>query len=302
MKKILFGVFLAIISVWASAWPTKEITIVIPYQAGGVTDQLARTMQVDLENILKVPVVIQNKPGAANMVAINHIMSKPSDDHTFLFTIDEFVSGPVFQNSTAYKNFKGVTITGVVPFLVYSTSTSNLEKFKKQLKNNTKIDIGSVGVNGGANLWISNLQPITVNSISYKGSPQLLTDVVAGHSEYGIMSMSGSYSLIQQGKLNPIMVSSSHRNTQMPHVPTFKELNLHGDSAENWFGIVTQKETSDQAVYKFSGAVRLIVANNPEVKEFTKKGMNLVNLDPVQSDKFLEKEIARFEKLYQKSK
>lgn len=77
---------------------------------------------------------------------------------------------------------------------------------------------------------------------------------------------------------------------------------LHGDSAENWFGIVTQKETSDQAVYKFSGAVRLIVAKNLEVKEFTKKGMNLVNLDPVQSDKFLEKEIARFEKLYQKSK
>ena len=302
MKKLLLGLILMTSSSWAVAWPTKEITIVIPYQAGGVTDQLARTMQADLENILKVPVVIQNKPGAANMVAINHIMSKPADDHTFLFTIDEFVSGPVFQNSTAYKNFKGVTITGVVPFLVYSTSTSDLEKFKKQLKNNVKVDVGSVGTNGGANLWISNLQPIILNSIPYKGSPQLLTDVVAGHAEYGIMSMSGSYSLIQQGKLNPIMVSSNQRNPQMPHVPTFRELNLHGESAENWFGIVTQKETSNQAVVKFSSAVRLIVSNNPEVKEFNKKGMNLINLDPVQTDKFLEKEIIRFEKLYQKSK
>lgn len=302
MKKLLIS--LLFVSTACFAWPTKEITIIVPYLPGGVTDQLARTMQNDLESELKVPVRIKNLPGAANSAALNHLLLEEFDNHTFLYTIDDLIPGQMFlpADGKRYEHLKAVTITGTVPFLVVGKKDFDLTKFKAQIKNKQRVSIANAGINGGADIWIRNLTSnIEFLTVPYKGTPPMINDVVAGHVDYAVLSQTGTYQFVQEGKLNAIMVSTETRNSKLKDTPTFRELGFTGDSAEVWFGILTRKDTSKQATEKFSEAVRRSVRNNPAFKTFENKGMNLVNMSVDDSERFFQKEIARFSrsKVYQ---
>jgi tripartite-type tricarboxylate transporter receptor subunit TctC len=131
--KAVVGTLLGIISTAVLAWPTQPITIVVPYPPGGVNDQIARFMQSDLESILKVPVQIENKPGSANAVAMNYVLNKPDNNHTFIVSMDDFIVGPLYKDSKLYQEFKAVNVVGTVPYLLYSGSNGTLANFKKQI-------------------------------------------------------------------------------------------------------------------------------------------------------------------------
>ena len=295
MKKLITLV-LTLIATTAFAWPTQDITLVVPYPPGGVNDQIARFIQPDLESILRVRVQVLNLPGAANSVAINHVMSKPNDDHTFIVSMDDFIVGPLYQNNTAYNNFKAVNVVGTVPYLLVGGPNASVAKLKQQIQNKTTVNIGNNGVNGGAHLWITNLKsPLVVNSIFYKGSAPALTDVMAGHTEYGVSSIAASYKFVESGKLMPIMQSGQHRSTTYPKVPTQHELRFRGPDALTWFAIFTRKDTSNVAINKFSEITRLIIANNTHFQELKTTGMNVTNLGVVESNAFFKQQIQQFE-------
>jgi tripartite-type tricarboxylate transporter receptor subunit TctC len=294
--KTIIGILLGIISTAALAWPNQPITIVVPYPPGGVNDQIARFMQPDLESILKVPVVVENKPGAANAMAINYVLSKPNNDHTFIVSMDDFVVGPLYKDSKSYQEFKAINVVGTVPYLLYSGSTGSLANFKKQIKNNSTVNVGNNGVNSGSHLWTSNLtSTLKINSIFYKGSTPMITDVVAGHTEYGASSIASSYPMVKSGKLIPIMQSGSKRSATYPNVPTQRELGFKGATSTTWFAIFTKNNTSDIASKRFAEAARIIIANNPNIQEFKNTGMDISNLGYNESESFFKQEIQQFE-------
>ena len=295
MKKII-ALLLTFVTATAFAWPTQDITLVVPYPPGGVNDQIARFMQPDLESILRVRVQVLNLPGAANSVAINHVLSKPNDDHTFIITMDDFIVGPLYQNNTSYNNFKAVNVVGTVPYIMFGGPNASIKNLKQQIQKKSTVNIGNNGINGGAYLWITNLKsPLAVNSIFYKGSSPVLTDVMAGHTEYGVSSIAASYKFIQAGKLIPVMQSGRTRSTTYPTVPTQNELGFSGPDAVTWFAIFTRKDTPTVVVNKFSETARLIIANNPRLQEFKTTGMNVTNLGVVESDAFFKQQIQQFE-------
>ena len=295
MKKII-ALILTFITTTVFAWPTQDITLIVPYPPGGVNDQLARLMQPDLESILRVRVQVLNFPGAANSVAINHVMGKPNDDHTFIVSMNDFIVGPLYQNNTAYTNFKAVNIIGSVPYVMFGNSKASTEKLQRQIQQKATVNVGNNGINGGAHLWITNLKsPLTINSIFYKGSTPVLTDTMAGHIEYGVSSIAASYNFIQAGNLIPVMQSGQRRSTTLPKVPTQHELGFRGPDASTWFAIYSRKDTSDVAVNKFSASARLIISNNPYLQEFKTTGMNITNLGLAESDVFFKQQIQLFE-------
>jgi tripartite-type tricarboxylate transporter receptor subunit TctC len=289
MKRVVALIFL-LLPLIALAWPSKDITIVVPYAPGGVNDQLARLIAPDLESILRVPVQIKNMPGAANAVAVNHILNEKNDSHTFLFTMDDLIIG---RN---YEQFRPVTIIGTVPFMVVGNSKRSVQEFKEQVRTRKLVSIANNGAQGSAAFWLSQLHTtLQINPIPYKGLAPELTDVLAGQVDYGVASVTGWHPHIQAGKLVPIMVSTN-RIPLYPNVPGFKELGIVGPSASTWFGVFARQDTDTLAVKKFSDTVRLRVKNNIKVQNLQETGMDIVNLDATASAAFISREITRFTK------
>jgi tripartite-type tricarboxylate transporter receptor subunit TctC len=277
-------------------WPTKEITLIVPYPPGGMNDQIARIIQPDLERVLKVTVTVQNLPGAANAVAINHVLSRPNDNHTFIVSMDDFVTGPLYQNNRSYTAFKSINVIGTVPYLILGGRTASVSEFKNQIDNRHTVNIGSNGINSGSELWLKNLQSsLKFNTIPYKGGSQLLADVMAGHSEYGVISITAAYPMILNGDLIPLVQSGMNRSAVLPLVPTQAELGLSGLPAIAWFSIFTRNDTMDSASKKFSDEVRMIVAENSKIQRFKSTGMDITNLNYTQSALFFQQQIEHFE-------
>lgn len=290
MKRIVALIF-ALLPLVAQAWPNKDITLVVPYAPGGVNDSLARLIAPDLESILKVPVQIKNMPGAANAVAVNHILSEKNDNHTFLFTMDDLIIG-----SRNHEQFQPVTIIGTVPFMVVGNSKRSLREFQSQIRNRRNVSVANNGATGSAAFWISRLHTtLNINPIPYKGLAPELTDVLAGQVDYGVASVTGWHPYIQSGKLVPIMVSTN-RISLYPTVPGFRELGFVGPTATTWFGVFARQDTDVEAVKKFSDTVRLIVKNNTKVQDLRNTGLDIVNLDLPASASFINREITRFSK------
>jgi tripartite-type tricarboxylate transporter receptor subunit TctC len=296
MKKII-ALVLTLITSSVLAWPTRDITLIVPYPPGGVNDQLARFMQPDLESILRVPVIVKNMPGAANLLAINHVLNQSNDNHTFIISMDDFLLGPLYQNQKTYKDFVSTNIIGTVPYMFYGGANTSLTKFKEQIKNRATVNVGNNGVNGSAHLWTTGLiSSLTINPIFYKGAAPTIADVVAGHSEYGVTSITATNKWIQSGRLNPIMQSSNTRNHLYPNVPTAQELGFKGPTAETWFAVFARKDTDTQALTIFGDRVRLIIANNVKIQAMRDDGMNLINLSGSSADAFYRDQITKFEK------
>lgn len=297
MKKIIFFILTLFLTTHSHAhWPTREIALIVPYPPGGINDQIARIIQPELESVFKVPVTVQNLPGAANAVAINHVLSKPNDNHTFIVSMDDFVTGPLYQNNKSYTAFKSINIIGTVPYLIFGGKTATMTKFTNQILRGDTVNIGSNGINSGSELWLKNLSSsLKFNTVPYKGGSQLLTDVMAGHSEYGIISITAAYPMIQNGDLIPLVQSGNYRSAVFPEVPTQAELGLDGPPSMAWFSIFTRNDTPDSTGEKFAQAVRTIVAASAKIQRFQSTGMDVTNLNYTESNLFFQQQIKHFE-------
>jgi tripartite-type tricarboxylate transporter receptor subunit TctC len=270
--------------------------LVVPYPAGGVNDQIARMAQPDLESILKVGVNVVNIPGAGNMNAINHVLARENDDHTFIVTMDDFITGPLYLNNNSYKKFVATNIVGVVPYAFYGNSNKNLTTLKQQLKNKQLVNVGNNGVNGGGHLFLSDLTgSLKFNLVPYKGSNPLILDVIAGHVEYGTSTLSAIKEQVDAGKLVPLMVSGDKRSTVYPNVPTMKELGFKNTNVKSWFGIFARQDTSKESVSKMSDTLSLIISNNYKIQNFKSGGMTISNLSGEDANKYYNKQIEHFE-------
>lgn len=294
MKKLIVGALVALFASAALAWPTKEITIIVPFSPGGIGDTHSRVTAIDLEKMFNVPVVVKNMPGGAMAVAMNHILATENDNHTFMWSMDDVVVTPIVQNTRNYEKFAGVNIVGTYPAVIFGGPDSSLDKFKQQVSNGSTVNVGNLGYNGHYHLWTTNIQSkLKVNPVPYKGQAQMIPDVISGNLEYGISNLSAFLSLVKDGKLKPIMISTATRQHYLPDVPTFRELGFKGDAMTGWLGYTARRDTDPEAIAKFGAAVRTITVNNTKVQELGQRGINLVNLGPADADKFLADEVRR---------
>ena len=278
------------------AWPTKPITLVVPYPAGGTLDQIARNTQRDIESILKVTVNVINIPGAGNMSAINHVLNRENDDHTFVMTMEDLITGPLYLNSTSYKRFIATNILGDVPYALYGNTTKNINKLKEQIKNKAIVNVGNNGVNGGAYLFMNQLSGnLQFNLVPYKGAAPLILDVLGGHVEYGMSSMSAISEQVDSGKIVALAVSGNARSALYPVVPTLKELGFKNTNVKALFGVFTRDDTSKEAIDKMSSTMKLIFANNVWIQNLKTTGMTVTNLSGEEAMLFYNQQVKHFE-------
>jgi tripartite-type tricarboxylate transporter receptor subunit TctC len=292
-KNLLFFILLFVFNYAQAGWPTRDVTIIVPFPPGGVNDQLARSVAPNLEKQLGISVNIINIPGAANGVALNHVLASPNNNHTFVLTNEDIILGQTLAGTNLHKQFQPVAIISTVPMLLVTNNSAGVAKFQKDLKKHAKVNIGNNGIGGAAAVWLSQSKSsLDINQIPYKGATPLLVDTLSGQVDYGLMSITGWHQNLQAKKIFPIFVTSQSRSPVLPNVPTFTELGIRGESANIWFGVFTRQDTDGEAVYKFNRALRNVLTLDLTTK-FQQSGMNFLDFTPRQAETFINSEIKK---------
>ena len=239
LKALLVSVFLVLSgTAFAQAWPTKPVKIIVPYPPGGVTDLFARVLGQQMQESLGQPVLVENKPGASQMVGAMMVAKAPADGYTLLVgSITSLAMNAYTQKNIQYdpvKDFAPVSLGMTMPmFLVVNPTTvpvNNVKELIALLKANPgKFTFSTTG-NGGSTHMAGELFKIMtgtdMTAIPYKGSAPGIADIVAGQVHLSFDPGSSTMPYFKTGKLKPLAVTGLKRFSLMPDLPTVQELGI----------------------------------------------------------------------------
>jgi tripartite-type tricarboxylate transporter receptor subunit TctC len=293
MKKIviaLAGVAAIAVSglAHAQAYPSKPVRIVVPYTAGGPADVLVRGLGQKLTEKWGQQVVVDNKPGANEIVAAEAVAKSAPDGYTFLLASDAvYTLNQYLYSKLPYDPAKDFVPVGrlVTANLMLVTrpdfpagSVKELIDYAK--KNPGKLSYGSVGAGGVNHLamsWFNNLNGLSMEHVPYKGLVQGLQDIVTGRLDVMFAVIGGALPFVQSNKLKALAVSGKARNGVVPNVPTFAEVGYPSFDASFYFAIAAPAGTPRDVVAKFATDAREIVNS----AEFREKYLTNLGFEPV---------------------
>ena len=312
MTKALWTALLGLLTITTSAvaqdWPTRPITMIVPFAAGGGLDVAARNLAQRIGEILGQTVVIENVGGAGGMVGSARVAKAAPDGYTFVFGN----SGTHAANQTLYKkplydaasDFAPVILFAEVPRVMSvrkDLPVSNLQEFIAYAKaNKDKIQFGSAGVGSASHVGCVLLNEaigVEITHIPFRGSGIALQELVAGRHDYVCEVISTSISQIQPGLIKPLAVMSAQRSPLLPNVPTAHEQGLKDFDASAWYAFFLPKGTPAPIVAKLNDAVSKTL-DTPAVRERLEGlGIGVVAADrrsPQYLGDFVKREIVKW--------
>jgi tripartite-type tricarboxylate transporter receptor subunit TctC len=289
---------------WASAqvsstYPDKPIRIIVSYTAGGTTDILAREVGNQLSVRWKVPVVIENKPGAAGNLGTELVGRSAPDGYTLLASS----SGPVSINPTLFKslavdpqkNLQPIALLGDIPNLLVVPSNSGIGNWKEFIAyakaNGDKLNYGSTGIGTAAHLigfLFSQKANLNALHVPYKGA-EATRDLVAGRLSFMFATAPSVIPLIKAGQLKAIAVSSRKRISALPDVPTLAECGVDIETGA-WFGLFAPAKTDLAIVNKLNEAVVSILETPALKQKLTGLGADPIPMNVSEFAKFVNAE------------
>jgi tripartite-type tricarboxylate transporter receptor subunit TctC len=260
----------------ADNYPSKPVTIVLPYATGGSADMLARFAAQALQTELGKPAIVEAKPGAGGVLGTEFVSRAEPDGYTLALT----ASGTMAVNPYVYKlrykpleDFKQITVLVDLPFVVVTNNefpAKNLQEFIDYgRKNPNKITFGNAGLGTQQHLtqlMFARAAGMQVNIVPYKGSSPAMNDLLGGHIDAVLDNTGVQTPFIKAGKVRPLFVTNPERVAALPDVPTAPEAGLQGFSAVAWFGLAAPKGTPDEIIEKIQQALAREFAK-PEMKQ-----------------------------------
>jgi tripartite-type tricarboxylate transporter receptor subunit TctC len=289
--RVVLGATLALMLVCAKtpasaqAYPTKPITIVVPLAAGTGMDTIARFYGEQLSQALGKPVVIENKPGAALMLAPAAVAAAPADGYTLLVGVTgHFATLPVLYKKVNYdadKDFVPISIYLKSPFVLVADPALPLHSaadFLALVKaSKPPLTYSTPGVGTMQHLAVESIKQqfgLDLVHVPYRNTSQSVTDIVAGHVSTGVAEVGASVPLIREGKLRALAVTSSNRLSALPDVPTFAEAaNAPGFEAVSWHALVAPAGTPKPIVDRLHQEMRRIMGTPEMAKRIVELGL-----------------------------
>lgn len=288
----------------AQAWPSKTVTIVVPFPPGGTTDVLARAVATKLAPALGQPVIVENRPGAGATLGAAQVAKAPADGHTLLMgavhhTIAQSVYKKLGYNFEA--DFAPITTVALVPnILVVSakTSYSNVKDLVAAAKAAPdKLSYGSNG-NGTAQHMIgTQFQQISgtqILHVPYKGSGPLTTDLLGGQVDMSFDTITPVLPFIKEGRLKPLAVTTARRSSALPDVPTLQEAGVPGIAIGTWFGLLAPAATPKNVVARLNSEIVKIINSAEFRKQMLDIGAEPVGNKPEEMARQIRDESAKF--------
>ena len=294
-------------------WPSKPLSYIVPFTPGGSTDIIGRTISQKLAEVLRQPVVVDNKPGAAGAVGAGFVAKAKPDGYTlFGGTISTHAINASLYKNLSYdpvKDFEPITLVATLPNVLIVNPNLGLNSvadlialLKKDAGKRTFASSGSGTSTHLAGELFADLIGIELRHIPYKGTPPAMLDVASGQVTFMFDQMTAAISLAQAGKLKLLAVTTAKRMTLAPQLPTMIESGVAGFDMSSWQAVYAPKGTPAAIVQRLNAEIVKIL-RMPDVREKlgTQLGMDIVASSPAELAAHMNKEIPRWAALVKKS-
>ncbi|TQL83632.1 tripartite tricarboxylate transporter substrate binding protein [Delftia sp. HK171] len=301
-------------SAWAqSPWPFKPIRIIVPYTAGGFTDQMARLLQVGLQKALGQPVIVENKPGANSIIGVDQIAKAAPDGHTFGVVIAAYAANTTLYPKLPYnpkKDLVGVSLMGVSPLVAAVAmnapfkTTPELIAYAKA--NPGKVGFGSSGSGSSAHLTTELMKLLTKTDmvhVPYKGAAPALADLMGGQIPLFLDPPPNLIQPAKAGRIRLIGVASDKRLAALPDVPTFVEQGYDGLLGSTWAAMIAPAGVPREIVQRMSAEVSRII-RSAEVSQRLEQVMGTFaeGSTPEECDRFIAAETEKWGRVIREAK
>lgn len=292
----------------ASSYPSKPITIIVPFTSGGTTDLLARLIGQKLSERWKVPVVIENKPGAGGNIGSAQVARGEPDGYTLVMgTIGTHaINASMYANMRydAAEDFSPITRAAMVPNVLVVNANAPFNSVKEMIAyakaNPGKLTFGSSG--HGTTLQMSGellkmIEKIDMVHIPYKGSAPAIADLLGNQITMIFDNVPSALPHIKSGKLKPLAVTSAQRVPQLPDVPTMMESGVPNYDVVSWFGLLAPAKTPGPIIEKLNKNI-VDILKSPDVDQQIKDlGAIPTPESPSQFGSFIRAELDKWNKV-----
>jgi tripartite-type tricarboxylate transporter receptor subunit TctC len=261
----------------ADDYPTRTITFVCPFPAGGGTDILARLLAAELQDKLKQTVIVENRVGAGTVVAAQTVARSAPDGYQILLApVTTLAINPAVLKSLPYdpvKDFAPIGLVGSAEFGLVANPSLGAKTLPELIdiikKRPGELSFGTSGAGTPHHLLMAMFLKMIdgkAQHVPYRGSGPALTDVVAGNIQFMMVDLAVAIPMIKEGKVRAYGVTSTTRIRAMPDLPTIAEAGLPGYAGAGWFSVVARAGTPRAAIDKINGVLTAYL-KRPEVQE-----------------------------------
>ena len=296
---------------FAQEYPARNITLVVPFPPGGSPDILARLISHKLENVLKKPIVIENRGGAGGTIAAEGVSRAPADGYTLLMghigTLAVAVGIYPNLRYDPVKSFQPISMVArvnnvlVINPLLPIHSVQDLIDYAR--KNPKQLNYGSGGNGSAAHIAMeafADAAKIELMHVPYRGTNPSVTDVIAGHVQLTLTGATAVLEHVRAGKLRGLGVAGPQRLASAPDIPTIAET-LPGFEASQWYGVVAPAGTPEPVVQKLNTEIPRTLAMPDVVESLERDGAQAWATSPEEFSAFIVQEIARWSDLIRRA-
>jgi tripartite-type tricarboxylate transporter receptor subunit TctC len=304
---LVASLFIGLAGASAYAYPDKPIRLLISFPPGGSTDAMARIVQPGVEKLLGQPLVIENRPGAGGLIAIDAVAKSAPDGHVIgLGGTAALGSNHAFQAKAQDIRKDVVPITGLAgsPFILAAPvsfqGNSARDAIAAAKAQGQKLTIGHGGNGTLMHLTaelLNQMAGIKLALVPYRGMAPVVTDLIGGHVSFGIIDPPSGMSAIESGKIKPLAVTSLKRSPRLPDVPTIVESGVPGFESNGSFGIVAPAGTPPDVIAKLNKAFVTVLNDPATVKRIRELGSEPLPMTPAEFGVFVETEARKWIKV-----
>lgn len=288
-------------------YPSKPLTMIVPFPAGGPTDLVARVIAQEMAKSMGQPVVIDNKGGANGNLGATVAAKAPADGYTLLYNTSSITLSPALYKNLSYdlkRDFAPVALTAVIPLALVvapNVPVENVKEFIAWVKANPgKVSYGSAG-NGNVT-HLGAFQFVQANGldavhIPYKGSAPADVDLAGGQIQFMTDTVNSVMAFVKDKRMKMLAVTTARRMSLFPDVPTLAESGMPGFEVGAWQGVLVPANTPKAVVQRLNLEI-LKALQTPEVKQkLAQQGVEALSSTPEEYSHYINSELARWVKV-----
>ena len=286
----------------AQSWPSKRVTVIVPFTAGSATDIMARTVTQRLSEQLGQPFVVENRPGAGGTIGVTAVAKADPDGHTILIHSSSYTITPTTYPNTTYDTLRdlvGITPLALLPQVLVISPDKNLKSVQDLVRaakaKPGAMNYASAGVGTATQLNAERFRlgaGIEVVHVPFRGTPEALTEVIAGRVEYYFCPVNAVLPMVEGKQLLALAMGSSKRSAALPNVLTTVEAGVPNSDYNFWVGMAVPSKTPRDIVNRLYEETAKALRSKDVQDSMAKLGAELMLMRPEEFDAYIRKEIA----------
>ena len=289
-------------------WPSKPITVIVPYTPGGSTDTVTRVVMQKLSERLGQTVVVENKPGANSTIGVAQAARAAGDGYTFVAILAAYaVNFSLYDLNYKAEDFVPVSLIADLLLFLFTSKdipAKNLKELVEYGKTHP-LTYGSSGNGSSSHMTgahFAQIAGLEMTHVPYRGSAPILADLLAGRVSMTFDPILVPMPHVKEGKLNVVGVTSAKRFDGENDIPTFDEQGYKGFVMNSWTSLLAPKGTPDDVVQRVSSEIAEIVKEPDVIEKFKNAGFVPVGSTPAELNHLIEHDRTLYKKIIDEAK